>query len=76
MCYQRAVNRIIVIAVLGLSLIAGAAQASQDLGETFLLVWPTARSPALAGAMTALADESDAAYWNPGGLGFQKGLGG
>jgi hypothetical protein len=76
MCYQRAVNRIIVIAVLGLSLIAGAAQASQDLGETFLLVWPTARSTALAGAMTALADEPDAAHWNPGGLGFQKGLGG
>jgi len=26
--------------------------------------------------MVALADEPDAAHWNPGGLGFQKGLGG
>jgi hypothetical protein len=25
--------------------------------------------------MTALADEPDAAYWNPGGLGFQKSIG-
>ena len=25
--------------------------------------------------MTGLADDADAAFWNPGGLGFQKGWG-
>jgi hypothetical protein len=30
----------------------------------------------MGGVMTAIADESDAAYWNPGGLGFQRGAGG
>jgi len=34
----------------------------------FLLIWPTARSTALAGAMTALADDPDAGFWNPAGL--------
>lgn len=39
-----------------------------------LTIWPGARATGLAGAMVALADEQDAAYWNPGGLGFQHGL--
>ncbi len=50
--------------------------ARQNPGAVFLMVWPTARSTALAGAMTALADDADAAYWNAGGLGFQQSLGG
>jgi len=50
-------------------------RASQNPGAVFLMIWPTARSTGLAGAMTALADEQDAAYWNPGGLGFQRSLG-
>ena len=37
-----------------------------------LVIWPTARSTALAGAMTGLADEADATYFNPAGLAFQK----
>jgi hypothetical protein len=45
-----------------------------QLGAPFLLIWPTARSTALAGAMTGLADDADAAYWNPGGVGLQKSL--
>jgi hypothetical protein len=49
--------------------------AGEHPGATFLLIWPTARSTALAGAMTALVDEADAAYWNPGGLGFQRNFG-
>lgn len=58
-----------------LALVASAAAQGQDPGATFLEIWPTARSTALGGAMTGLADEPDAAYWNPGGLGFQKGAG-
>ena len=46
------------------------AQASQ-IGMGVLMIWPTARSTALAGAMTGLADEADAAYFNPAGLAFQ-----
>jgi hypothetical protein len=42
-----------------------------DVGMTMLTIWPTARATAVAGAMTALADEADAAYFNPAGLAFQ-----
>ena len=44
-----------------------------DYGGATLMLWPTARSVALGGAMTALADEPDAEFWNPGGLGLQPG---
>ena len=44
---------------------------ARDVGMGVLMVWPTARSTALAGAMTGLADEADAAYFNPAGLAFQ-----
>jgi hypothetical protein len=40
-------------------------------GVGALELWPTARSTALAGAMTGLADEADATYFNPAGLAFQ-----
>jgi hypothetical protein len=49
--------------------------AQENSGDVFLEIWPSARSTSLAGAMVALADDPDAAYWNPGGLAFQKGLG-
>ncbi len=49
--------------------------AHEEPAVTFLTIWPTARSAALGGAMTGLADDADAAFWNPGGLGFQKGWG-
>jgi Type IX secretion system protein PorV len=49
--------------------------AGEHPGATFLLIWPTARSTALGGAMTGLAEDADAAYWNPGGLGFQEKIG-
>lgn len=35
------------------------------------MIWPTARSASLAGAMTGLADEADATYFNPAGLAFR-----
>src|SRR5512137_2074364 len=44
---------------------------AQDFGAGLLTVWPTPRATALAGALTALADEADASFFNPGGLGFQ-----
>jgi hypothetical protein len=44
---------------------------ARDLGMGVLMIWPTARSTALAGAMTGLADEADATYFNPAGLAFQ-----
>jgi len=50
--------------------------AGENPGAVFLMIWPSARSTSLGGAMTALADDADAAYWNPGGLGFQKGISG
>jgi hypothetical protein len=49
--------------------------AGENPGAVFLMIWPSAKSTSLGGAMTALADDADAAYWNPGGLGFQKGIG-
>ena len=42
-----------------------------NVGAGASLLWPTARSTALAGAITGLADEADAAFFNPGGLAFQ-----
>jgi hypothetical protein len=44
---------------------------ARDVGMGVLMIWPTARSTALAGAMTGLADEADAAYYNPAGLAIQ-----
>ncbi len=42
-----------------------------NVGPGAILLWPTARSTALAGTMTGLADEADAAFFNPAGLAFQ-----
>jgi hypothetical protein len=42
-----------------------------QIGMGVLMIWPTARSTALAGAMTGLADEADATFFNPAGLAFQ-----
>ncbi len=46
-----------------------------NTGVGALELWPTARSTALAGAMTGLADEADATYFNPAGLAFQTSAG-
>jgi hypothetical protein len=60
-----------IAALLALSVsIVTSAQAS-EIGMGVLMIWPTARSTALAGAMTGLADEADATYFNPAGLAFQ-----
>ena len=54
-------------------LFASAAFSRPRPGLPFLLIWPTARSTALAGAVTGLADDPDAAFFNPAGLAFQSG---
>jgi len=60
------------IAALFVSCMAGVPTAmARDIGMGVLMIWPTARSTALAGAMTGLADEADATYFNPAGLAFQ-----
>ena len=61
--------------VLFLVLLVSATFARPQPGIPFLLIWPTARSTALAGAMTGLADDPDAAFFNPAGLAFQSGTG-
>jgi hypothetical protein len=76
MSTQQTRRRTFTAIMLTICLSAAGLQASQNPGAVFLMIWPTARSTALAGAMTGLADDPDAAYWNPGGLGFQAGIGG
>jgi hypothetical protein len=36
------------------------------------MIWPGSRPAALGGSFTAIADDASAAYYNPGGLGFQE----
>lgn len=43
-------------------------------GAVFLMIWPGSRPTALGGAFTAIADDASAAYYNPGGLGFQRNI--
>ena len=52
-------------------LLASLSTTEAEIGMGVLMIWPTARSTALAGAMTGLADEADAACYNPAGLAFQ-----
>jgi hypothetical protein len=59
--------------ILSVVLFASVTFAKPQPGLPFLLVWPTARSTALAGAVTGLADDPDAAFFNPAGLAFQSG---
>jgi hypothetical protein len=76
MLSRHALTRIAAAAAIAVCLSAGISEASRNPGATFLLIWPTARSTALAGAVTGLADDQDAAWCNPGGLGFQQSFGG
>jgi len=43
-------------------------------GAVFLTIWPGSRPTALGGTFTAVADDASAAYYNPGGLSFLKGV--
>jgi hypothetical protein len=62
-------------AILGILIgLAVAIISQQAHGDGVLQIWPDARATALGGAMVGLADEANGVYWNPGGLGFQKGL--
>ncbi len=48
------------------------AAAKHRPGAVFLTIWPGSRPTALGGSYTAIADDASAAYYNPGGLGFQN----
>ena len=61
--------------ILFVVLFASVAFSTPQPGLPFLLIWPTARSTALAGAVIGLADNPDAAFFNPAGLAFQSGIG-
>ena len=43
-------------------------------GAVFLMIWPGARSTAMAGAFSAISDDATACYYNQGGLGFIDGM--
>jgi|MDTD01.2.fsa_nt_gb hypothetical protein len=63
----------LIIVLLLLSVIPGAKLFSQAGGAAvpFLLISPDARSSAMGEVGTAIADDINAVYWNPAGLGFQ-----
>ncbi|MGB9824462.1 MAG: PorV/PorQ family protein [Candidatus Hydrothermia bacterium] len=43
---------------------------SFDAGVPFLMILPSPRATAMAGAFSSLADDASATYYNPAGLGF------
>ncbi len=45
---------------------------ASEIGMGVLMIWPTARSTALAGAMTGLADEVDATFSTRPGWPFRR----
>jgi long-subunit fatty acid transport protein len=49
------------------------AQRAASTAVSFLLISPAARTSAMGETGVALADDASATYWNPAGLGFQKG---
>jgi len=55
------------------NLFAGLIFASSfDAGASFLMIQPSPRSTAMAGAFSSIADDASANYYNPAGLGFIK----
>ncbi len=65
----------VLLFVCSLVVSARADRLPQYAAADFLTIWPTSRGTSMSGAMTALADDPGADYWNPGGLGFQRSLG-
>ncbi|MBL7074492.1 PorV/PorQ family protein [candidate division KSB1 bacterium] len=50
------------------------AQAVSEAGVIFLLIAPGARPAGMGEAFVAVADDATATWWNPAGLGFQRGF--
>ena len=50
------------------------AAAQTSTAVPFLLISPSSRNSAMGEAGVALADDVSAVFWNPAGLGFQKGM--
>ncbi len=49
------------------------AQGAASTAVPFLLISPAARTSAIGEAGVAIADDASATFWNPAGLGFQRG---
>lgn len=66
----------ILTACLGLLLLAGAAMpahAQSEAGGAATLIAPSARADGMGRAHTAIANDANAIWWNPGGLAFLRG---
>jgi long-subunit fatty acid transport protein len=50
------------------------AQGAASTAVPFLLISPGARASAMGESGVAVADDASAVFWNPAGLGFQKGM--
>ena len=50
------------------------AQGAASTAVPFLLISPGARASATGESGVAVADDASAIFWNPAGLGFQKGM--
>jgi len=65
-------KKMVVLSVIFL-LMASTAFAQSEAGVLFLLIPAGVRANGMGDAFVALADDASAVYWNPAGLGFQKG---
>jgi len=59
--------------VISLSLVSGNLFAQSEAACPSLLIAPGARAGGMGEANVALAEDATATYWNPAGLGFQRG---
>lgn len=60
-------RKMLTLLLLGGCVLLGAARRP---GVVFLMIWPGARSTAMGGAFSAIADDATANYYNQGGLAF------
>ncbi|MBC8042332.1 MAG: type IX secretion system outer membrane channel protein PorV [Rhizobacter sp.] len=80
MIYRRAVLALLLTA----PLLAASSVSAQDVDNTktittgvpFLLISPDSRAGGMGEANVAIADDASAIFWNPAGLGFQRGFNG
>jgi hypothetical protein len=61
------------IIFLGSILSAATSFAVSQSGVLFLMIAPGARASGMGESFVAVADDATASYWNPAGLGFQRG---
>jgi hypothetical protein len=64
----------LVVGALALPMASALAQGPGSAAALVLLMAPGARAAGMGEAFVAVSDEVTATYWNPAGLGFQKGM--